>query len=234
MVFFAHLKQDAESMGNVRMGPPERLVLSLRDALGARNFVETGTFRGATAEWASQNFAQVHSIERAESLYLKARERLGGIENLMLHLGDTREILPGLIDALDTPALLWLDAHWSGGETSGVDDECPLIDELEIADRAKPEVAILVDDARYFLAAPPAPHRLDDWPDLAEVVDVLSKGRERYVCITEDVIVAVPMQYRDAVVEHCRQLATESLSTKSAFRRRLRSAGRGLKRFAGR
>jgi hypothetical protein len=233
MVFFAEVEEDC-SMGDVRMGPPERLVLSLRDALGASTFIETGTFRGATAQWASRHFAQVHSIERAESLYLKARERLGGIGNLTLHLGDTRDILPGLIGALDAPALLWLDAHWSGGETSGVDDECPLINELEIADRATPAVAVLVDDARYFLAAPPAPHRLDDWPDLAEVVDVLSRGRQRYVCVTEDVIVAVPMPYRDAVVDHCRQLATEALSQKSALRRRLRRAGRGLKRLAGR
>jgi hypothetical protein len=221
-------------MGDVRMGPPERLVLSLRDALSATTFIETGTFRGATAEWASHHFAQVHSIERAESLYSSVRDRLGGIANLTLHLGDTREILPGLIGALDAPALLWLDAHWSGGETSGADDECPLLDELEIADQSSTELAVLVDDARYFLAAPPAPHRLGDWPDLAEVVDVLSKNRERYVCVTEDVIVAVPMKYRDAVVEHCRQLATEALPQKSALRRRLRSAGRGLKRLAGR
>lgn len=221
-------------MGDVRMGPPEQLVLALRDAMGAATFIETGTFRGATAEWASRHFKQVHSIERAESLYQNARERLGGIDNLTLHLGDTRAILPGLIGSLDAPALLWLDAHWSGGETSGVDDECPLIDELDIADRATPAAGILVDDARYFLAAPPAPHRLDDWPDLAEVVGVLSKGRERYVCVTEDVIVAVPMPFRDAVVEHCRRIATESLSTRSAFRQKLRQAGRGLKRLAGR
>jgi hypothetical protein len=234
MLFFALLSVDDQSMGDVRMGPPERLVLSLRDALGATTFLETGTFRGATTQWACQHFRQVHSIERAESLYLNARERLGGIENLSLHLGDTREILPRLIAGLDGPALLWLDAHWCGGESSGADDECPLINELQIADQSTPELAVLVDDARYFLAAPPAPHRLGDWPDLAEVVDALSRNRERYVCVTEDVVVGVPMKYRDVVVEHCRQVATEALPKKSAFRRQLRSAGRSLKRLAGR
>jgi hypothetical protein len=214
------------------MGPPERLVLSLRDALAARTFIETGTFRGATAEWASRHFDQVHSIERAEGLYRETSARLGQVTNLNLHLGDTREILPGLISALEAPALLWLDAHWSGGPTSGEDDECPLLDELALADRAPAEVAILVDDARYFLAAPPAPHRLDDWPDLEQVVSVLSKGRERYVCVTEDVIVAVPTTYRDVVVAHCRLLATEALPRKNAFRRKLRDATRGLKKLA--
>lgn len=219
-------------MGDVRMGPPERLVISLRDALAARTFIETGTFRGATTEWASRHFDRVHSIERAESLYRETKARLGDIPNLTLHLGDTREVLPGLIESLEAPALLWLDAHWCGGLTSGESDECPLLDELALVGRAPVELAILVDDARYFLAAPPAPHRLDDWPDLEEVVSVLSRGRERYVAVTEDVIVAVPMAQREVVVEHCRALATQGLSQKSAWRRKLRSAARRLKQLA--
>lgn len=217
-------------MGDVRMGPPERLVLSLRDALGAETFIETGTFRGATAEWASRHFAAVHSIERAESIYLETRARLGRIDNLSLYLGDTRAILPNLVATLGAPAVLWLDAHWSGGETSGQGDECPLLDELAIADRSGQNLAVLVDDARYFLSAPPAPHRLDDWPDLTQVVDTLSRRRERYVCVTEDVIVAVPMGNRDVVVEHCRRLATEALPQKSAFRRSVRNLTRKLRR----
>lgn len=217
-------------MGDVRMGPPERLVLSLRDALGAATFIETGTFRGATAEWASRHFSKVHSIERAESLYREATERLGTVGNLSLHLGDTRDIMPVLISSLEAPAVLWLDAHWSGGETAGEGDECPLLDELAIADASKQTLAVLVDDARYFLAAPPAPHRLGDWPDLAEVVDKLSRGRERYVCVTEDVIVAVPMEHRDAAVLHCRRLAAEALPKKGGLRRGLRKLSRKIKR----
>jgi hypothetical protein len=217
-------------MGIVRMGPPERLVLSIRDAVGAGTFIETGTFRGVTTEWASRHFRAVHSIERAETLYHDVSARLGALDNLSLHLGDTREILPGLIEALDEPAVLWLDAHWCGGDTAGAADECPLLEELAIAERAGQDIAVLVDDARYFLAAPPAPHRLEDWPDLAEVVDALSRRRERYVCITEDVVVAVPMAHRDIVVEHCRALATEGLHRKSAFRRWLRGLRRKRKR----
>ena len=41
----------AESLWPAKL--PEPLVLALRDALGAKTFIETGTFRGATAEWAS-------------------------------------------------------------------------------------------------------------------------------------------------------------------------------------
>lgn len=98
-------------MGDVRMGPPERLVLAVRDALEAKTFIETGTFRGATAEWASRHFDNVHSIERAESLYLETKKRIGHIENLSLLLGDTRDVLPDLVGRLSAPAVLWLDAH---------------------------------------------------------------------------------------------------------------------------
>lgn len=221
-------------MGAVRMGPPERLVLSLRDALGARTFIETGTFRGATAEWASRHFTDVRSIELSETLFNETRTRLAALDNLSLYLGDTREHLPPLIEALDAPAVLWLDAHWSGGPTSGEGDQCPLLDELAIADRAGPALAVLVDDARLFLSAPPAPLRLDDWPDLSQVVGHLSRNGERYVAVTEDVVVAVPMAYRDVVVAHCRELATAALPKKSRIRRALRGAGRRLRRLVRR
>ena len=217
-------------MGIVRMGPPEPLVLALRDALGAKTFIETGTYRGATAEWASAHFERVHSIERAESIYRETRTRLGDIANLSLYLGDTREILHDLVAGLDRPAVLWLDAHYSGGKTAGEGDQCPLLDELAVLDAAQCDLAVLIDDARYFLAAPPEPLSLDDWPDLMEVVGRLSRDRERYVCVTEDVVVAVAMAHRDVVVEHCRRLATEAVPQKSAFRRKLRNLSRKLRR----
>ena len=221
-------------MGIVRPGPPESLVLALRDALGAETFIETGTFRGATAEWASRQFTIVHSIELAESIYRETHDRIGGIENLTLHLGNTRTILPDLISALEAPAILWLDAHWSGGTTSGEGDQCPLLDELAIAHSASQPLAILVDDARFFVSPPPAPLNLDHWPDLVTVIERLSKGGQNYVAVTEDIFVAAPSAHRKVVVEHCRRIATEALPKKGPLRRAIRSAGRKLKRLAGR
>jgi len=215
-------------MGIIRLGPPEGLVLALRDSLGAKVFIETGTYRGGTAEWACRHFADVQSIEWSEAIYRETKARIGGLPNLTLHCGDTREILPQLVQALDKPAVMWLDAHWSGKATAGISDQCPLLEELTIIDRAGPEVAMLIDDARFFLAPPPEPLNIDDWPDLGTVVQTLAKGRERYVAVTEDVIVAVPMRHRDVVVAHCRELATLALTQRRAFRRRLRKFGRKL------
>jgi hypothetical protein len=234
MVFFAQLSEDESPMGIVRPGPPEPLVLALRDALGADTFIETGTFRGATAEWASREFATVHSIELAEAIYQETRDRIGGIANLKLYLGNTRTLLPELIAGLQSPAVLWLDAHWSGGATSGESDQCPLLDELAIADTARQPLAVLVDDARFFVSPPPAPLNLDHWPDLVTVIERLSNGGQNYVAVTEDILVAAPMAHRPVVVEHCRRIATEALPKKGPLRRGIRSAGRKLRRLAGR
>ena len=211
-------------MGIVRMGPPEELVLALRDALGAETLIETGTFQGVTTEWAGRHFKQVHSIERAEQLYLEAKEKLSPMTNVSLYHGDSREFMPGLIGALDSPAILWLDAHWCGRDTAGKEDECPLLDELADANRSSQPLAILVDDARYFLCPPPAPHNLADWPDLDAVVRGLANDGQRYVAVTEDIFAAVPMSVRDVLVGHCRELATKSLTDKKKIRRRIRRA----------
>jgi hypothetical protein len=71
--------------------------------------------------------------------------------------GDSREELGPIIEREDN-ILFWLDAHWSGGETYGESDQCPLIKELEVIFRYSKEknFAILIDDVRLFLAPPPS------------------------------------------------------------------------------
>lgn len=46
--------------------------------------------------------------------------------------GDSKIILKNLISTLKGPIIFWLDAHWSGGDTYGYKDECPLLDEIKI------------------------------------------------------------------------------------------------------
>ncbi len=69
--------------------------------------------------------------------------------------------------------LFGLYAHWSGGETYGEDDECPLLDELEIIFGYDKNYAILIDDARLFLAPPPHPHNIQAWPSLTDILRIL-------------------------------------------------------------
>lgn len=180
-------------MGMINFGIPEKIVLDLCAAHNVTVFVETGTYQGATARWASQHFEQVHTIERSESLFEAHCMELSALHGVTPHCGDSRDILPNIISELGhRRALFWLDSHWFGGETSGEDDQCPLLGELAcLADRSQD--IILIDDARLFLAAPPMPHQPSQWPTIADVILTLSYGIKRpYVQIADDVIFVVP------------------------------------------
>jgi hypothetical protein len=194
-------------MGIVQMGPPVELVRRLQATFGIKAFVETGTFRGGTALWASHRFERVVTIERSEALYREVTRRFGHIGNIEFLFGDSRERLGEVIGGLAGPALLWLDAHWCGGPTSGDTEECPVLGEIAIVNRAKADSFVLVDDARLFMSPPPPPHRVEQWPDILTVLEAL-RGceRGRYLGINEDVIIAVPERARSLVAEYCREV----------------------------
>lgn len=193
-------------MGIVTKGIPEDIVTELAKIHGASVFIETGTMHGGTTKWASKHFETVHTIERAESLYNQHQAGLSAIKGVHPHLGDSREVLPGIIKELGSEkAVYWLDGHWAGGVTAGKDDECPVLDELaNVSNRTKD--IILIDDARLFLCAPPEPHNPDQWPTISEIIDALPKGEKRpFVQIVDDVIFIVPNE--DALIKILRQYA---------------------------
>jgi hypothetical protein len=103
--------------------------------------------------------------------------------------GDTREHLDSIMKNNDN-LLFWLDAHWSGGETYGKEDECPLIEELEIIFKYDKNCIILIDDARLFLAPPPKPHNFKNWQSLIDIVNVLPTNWD--LIEYEDVIYLFP------------------------------------------
>src|SRR5262249_21242559 len=144
-------------------------------------------------------------------LYDAAVAAHGRHSNIQFRHGDSRTLLGEILGGLGGPAVLWLDAHWCGEGTFGPAAECPLLDELGWVDRSHPGHVIMIDDARLFLAPPPAPHRAEDWPDLLQVCTALTAGPvPRYAALYEDVIVAVPADHRGRLVEFLRGAAAAS------------------------
>ena len=87
--------------------------------------------------------------------------------------------------------LFWLDAHWSGSQTYGEDDECPLLEELEIILSSNlKNFAILIDDARLFLAPPPLPHNLEIWPSITDICRAVPDNYD--LIVRNDVIYIIP------------------------------------------
>lgn len=189
----------------MNVGPPSELINKLRDIFSISTFVETGTYKGNTAYWASRIFDHVITIEASESLYKEVTEKYHHVKNIEFIYGDSREKLRGVIAKLDGPSIFWLDGHWSGNATYGVSNQCPLIEEIEIINSSEYEHFILIDDGRYFLSPPPEPHPIEQWPNICVVINTLnSSDKVRYVVIFEDVIIATPSLAKHVIVHYCR------------------------------
>lgn len=178
-------------MGGVFFGVPPDLTIRLKDGLGINTFVETGTFKGATAEWASHYFPRVYTIEVMGDRHHKTSAMLANISNISFLFGDSRTVLSDLLPRLGAPAILWLDAHNPGDEADvkNTPDECPILRELEIISEDTQDHVILIDDLRCFADI----NRGKYWPSVEELDAKIAELFPEYsVYHHHDVFIAVP------------------------------------------
>jgi hypothetical protein len=179
-------------MGIVNFGIPEQETEYLRSAMGLQVVVEGGTYKGGTASLLSKSFDKVYTIEKSDVMYAIAQDNLKDFKNVNMLKGDTREHLVPIL-AVNDNILFWLDAHWSGGETYGEGDECPLLQELGlIFSSTLNNYAIMVDDARLFISPPPLPHDFNNWPTIKEICSVVPDDFD--ILISNDVIYLTPVR----------------------------------------
>jgi hypothetical protein len=189
-------------MGLIHWGVPEQYVLDLKKASGAKCFLETGTFRGNTTKWAAGHFDHVYTIELSETLFRENAPAFTGLNNVTSLFGDTREHLLRIASTLPK-TIFWLDAHWCGEVGAvGFEDQCPLLDEIAVLQACWDRAYILVDDARFFLAPPAPPHRIENWPTMSRLVKALDQGADRFVATFEDVLVSLPADARDVTTSY--------------------------------
>ncbi|RUV70439.1 MAG: class I SAM-dependent methyltransferase [Mesorhizobium sp.] len=137
-----------------------------RDMTGATTAVEIGSYKGVTTKRLSYLFEKVVSVEIDEALYRQAARRCAARKNVELLLGDGSKLLPEIATRVDR-ALIFLDGHFSGGETGQGDEPEPVLKELDlIAPFISNFVAIVVDDFRLFGVEP-------GWPRKSEVIQKL-------------------------------------------------------------
>jgi hypothetical protein len=192
-------------MGIIRMGIPEDITIFIRECFNIMSIIETGTFYGGTANWASRNFEKVYTIEFAEEIYNQTKQQLGHIPNVQFLFGDSREVLSKLLPDAEQ-SVIWLDAHWCSMGSYGVMDQCPLLREIEIVNLFDKDHFILIDDARLFLAPPPLPNLISFYPDINQLVNLLIQ-KNRKIYIYEDVIFAIP---ENAQVDFCEFLQNKT------------------------
>lgn len=192
-------------MGTINKPPLADLAVALRDAFGIRNFVETGTYLGHGTEWAADNFAKVWTIEASPDYQAQARARMGERPHVKFVLGDSATQMAPICNALDGPALFWLDAH-AGAGYFGAEDRCPLLEEIAAINASTFQHVILIDDARAFVAPPPPPFKYEKWPALDEILRALQQGRDYHVSVLNDCMICVPRVARGLVAQWCFQV----------------------------
>lgn len=134
--------------------------------------VETGTCLGYSTDILIKHFKKVHTIELDKKLYDMATKKFKDNNNVYCHHGDSKEVLKQIIPLLNQPTVFYLDAHWSGDNTTdwehsawkGYDkptaycgksptpeNQVPLLEELEIINSMfKYDCIIYIDDADKF------------------------------------------------------------------------------------
>jgi hypothetical protein len=231
-------------MGAISFSIDEKLLAFLTRELPLKVFVETGTFKGDSLEIARRFFERAHSVEASPELHQQAQARFQAEKDVHLHLGDSPSFLRKHQKEFAAEAtLFWMDAHWCNADkTSGENSQSPLLGELAAIGSLHRDSVLLVDDARLYLCAPPAPHRFDNWPDLHAIFSALLKLSESHrLLILNDVLIYHPgsLQAEMAKFAHKHgtdwlllamyaRLAMDAEAVKEAARKR--AAQRPLKR----
>jgi hypothetical protein len=159
-----------------------------------KHYIETGTYLGDGIKCVLNNYENIHSIELSEKWYHYNVEQFKNNNNVKIHLGDSKKILPELLKTLNEPITIYLDAHYSGGTTAFGEEEVPLLFELEILKQRKYYDIIIIDDCRLLGKIgicgagenhPVYPTMTYNWSNITEH-KIISLMKEEYILLKND------------------------------------------------
>jgi len=191
------------SRGNVVKG----IMIYYRDLIDAKVMVETGTYHGAMVEKLIRCFEEIMSVELSEECLAIAKtrverqdrfKRIRGVPPAKTNLvhGNSVDVLPSFLDFLlepKRPAVFWLDAHYSGGITSKLEEQdCTAMEELIMIldhpssyneDPRELLHVILIDDARTMGTR--------GYPTIAEITSAARERKDNIRVKVEDDIIQI-------------------------------------------
>lgn len=143
--------------GGVRLWPPcdevKRLhLLSLFVQGGHEVLIESGTYLGGTVEYFLSHARRIFSIELAPALFANAAAAFAWAPHVSILEGDSTVHVPRIVADLDEPPLIFLDGHYSAGETACGDEPEPALTILGLLGElgVPAGTTIVVDDLRSF------------------------------------------------------------------------------------
>lgn len=113
-------------------------------------FIETGSYAGDGIRNAIfSGYKDIRSVELSEKYYKFCKDYFKYIDNVSLYFGISSDLLNLMMDDVSSKATIWLDAHFSGGDSAG--DGTPLMSELDcISTHPINYHTIIIDDLRMF------------------------------------------------------------------------------------
>jgi hypothetical protein len=154
-----------------------------------KQYIETGTYLGDGIRGVLGHYETIHSIELSEKWFNHNVEQFKNNQEVKVHHGDSKKILPELLANIHEPVTIFLDAHYSGSFTEFGEEETPLLKELEILRERKYDDIIIIDDCRLLGKKgtcgvknhPIYPTMQYDWTDVTEdkILEKMRPGYER-------------------------------------------------------
>ena len=121
-----------------------------------KQYIETGTYLGAGIQRVLDHYERIHSIELAEKYAFETAKKFLQRPEVTVYHGNSKEVLPVLLETIQEPVTIFLDGHYSGGETAIGDElvdglsSAPLLTEIEIIMARPYDDIVIIDDTRMF------------------------------------------------------------------------------------
>jgi hypothetical protein len=133
---------------------------------GYHVLVETGTYKGDMVLAQLDSFDMIYSIELNPTLHERASNRFGKNSRVRLIQGNSGEKLKGILQQLESPAICWIDDHYTG--SADITEGQPQVLEWQLQalkDQGSKQPVILLDDAHGFniQRGYPSVEELRDW-----------------------------------------------------------------------
>lgn len=155
-------------LGPVDWQVKAHLLTGLGRVSGYKVLVETGTYDGKMLQSLLDEpdvFDELYSVELSVPYLQAAQLRFAGEPKVHLYGGDSAGMLPAMLRDFHGPAVVFLDAHFMGGDTARGSDYTPIRAELEaLAADARPHV-VVIDDVEEFKQNP-------EYPEVGELWDM--------------------------------------------------------------